>query len=263
MLLSSRECRWRERCGGSRRMKAGKDDRLPVVALAGNPNTGKTTLFNCLTGMRQHTGNWPGKTVLLAEGVAQSPFGHFRIIDLPGTYTLLAASAEERVARDFICFGKPDATIVLADATALQRNLSLVLQAMEITNRIVVCVNLIDEAHRKGLVVNTAALQDRLGVRVVATSARSGAGVADLMRAVRAVVDGEESLEPRQMAYGEKIETAIRCVVSLIDPMLAGHVNSRWLALRLLEGDRSVVEALREYLAEQGVSQADAPMAWG
>ncbi|MGI6610466.1 MAG: FeoB small GTPase domain-containing protein [Limnochordia bacterium] len=127
-------------------MKAGKDDRLPVVALAGNPNTGKTTLFNCLTGMRQHTGNWPGKTVLLAEGVAQSPFGHFRIIDLPGTYTLLAASAEERVARDFICFGKPDATIVLADATALQRNLSLVLQAMEITNRIVVCVNLIDEA---------------------------------------------------------------------------------------------------------------------
>lgn len=234
-----------------------KDGQLPVVALAGNPNTGKTTLFNRLTGMRQHTGNWPGKTVLLAEGVAQSPFGSFRIIDLPGTYTLLAATAEERVARDFICFGKPDATIVLADATALQRNLSLVLQAMEITHRIVVCVNLIDEAERKGLVVDVAGLQERLGVRVVATSARSGTGVTTLLRAVRAVVDGEADLKPRQMSYGEGIEAAIHEVAGQIDPMLVSHVSSRWLALRLLEGDQSALVALGEYLAQQGVPQAD------
>ncbi|MGI6081751.1 MAG: FeoB small GTPase domain-containing protein [Limnochordia bacterium] len=223
----------------------------PVVALAGNPNTGKTTLFNRLTGMRQHTGNWPGKTVLRTEGVCLSPFGAFRIIDLPGTYTLLAATAEERVARDFICFGKPDATIVMADATALERNLTLVLQVMEITDRIVVCVNLIDEAQRKGVAVDTAALQESLGVPVVATSARNGIGVTELMRAVRRVADGVLKLRPRQVTYGEPVEQAVGDVMRMMDPMLAGHVNSRWLALRLLEKDQSVLEALQEYLTER------------
>jgi Fe2+ transport system protein B len=226
-----------------------------VVALAGNPNTGKTTLFNRLTGMRQHTGNWPGKTVLRTEGVCLSPFGTFRIIDLPGTYTLLAATAEERVARDFICFGQPDATIVMADATALERHLTLVLQVMEITNRIVVCVNLIDEAQRKGVAVNTGALEESLGVPVVATSARSGSGVTELMRAVRQVVDGRIELRPRQVTYGELVEQAVDDVIAMMDPMLAAHVNSRWLALRLLEKDHTVFEALREYLTERDMPQ--------
>lgn len=227
---------------------------LPVVALAGNPNTGKTTLFNRLTGMRQHTGNWPGKTVLKAEGVAHGSSGGLRIIDLPGTYTLLAVSAEERVARDFICFGQPDVTIVIADATALERNLSLVLQVLEITSRVVICVNLIDEARRKGLDVNTVALEEQLGVSVVATSARNGAGVRHLMRAAERVIDENGRRQPYQMVYAQEIEDKIRAVMSEIDPVLKNHVNCRWLALRILEKDRSILAGLREYLDHRGIA---------
>ena len=118
------------------RPKAGPE--LPVIALAGNPNTGKSTLFNALTGLKQHTGNWPGKTVLLARGSCTHRGRQFHLVDLPGTYSLLANSAEEEVARDFICFARPDATIVVTDATCLERNLNLVLQVLEITPRVVV-----------------------------------------------------------------------------------------------------------------------------
>ena len=198
--------------------------------------------------MRQHTGNWPGKTVLKAEGIAHSEHGSFRIIDLPGTYTLLAASAEERLARDFICFGKPDATIVIVDAMALDRNLSLVLQVMEITSKTIVCVNLIDEAHRKGVFVDTVALEKHLGVPVVATSARNGTGIDTLMAVVADVVSGSRVCQPRVATYGEDLEAAISDIEVQIDDRIGAHISRRWLALRLLEGDQTAVEALNEYL---------------
>ena len=142
-----------------------------VVALAGNPNTGKSTVFNALTGLRQHTGNWPGKTVARAEGGFSVGGQRYKLVDLPGTYSLLSASLDEQIARDFVLFGKPDVTVIVVDATRLERNLNLVLQVLEITDRAVVCLNLIDEARRKGLDVDDRRLARDLGVPVVATSA--------------------------------------------------------------------------------------------
>ncbi len=145
-----------------------------VVALAGNPNVGKSTVFNALTGLRQHTGNWPGKTVTRAEGGFEYGGHRYKIVDLPGTYSLLATSLDEEVARDFILFGQPDVTLVVVDATRLERNLNLVLQVLEITDRVVVCLNLMDEARRHGLQVDERRLARDLGVPVVPTEARRG-----------------------------------------------------------------------------------------
>src|SRR5512134_3837988 len=155
-----------------------------VVALAGNPNTGKSTVFNALTGLRQHTGNWPGKTVSRAEGGFEFGGQRYKLVDLPGTYSLLATSLDEEVARDFILFGQPDVTMVVVDATRLERNLNLVLQVLEITDRVVVCLNLIDEAKRHGLVVDERRLARDLGVPVVPTAARQGEGLDQLLAAV-------------------------------------------------------------------------------
>lgn len=221
---------------------------IPVIALAGNPNTGKTTLFNRLTGMRQHTGNWPGKTVLRAEGETQIGGRIFRVIDLPGTYTLSSATAEERVAREFILFGQPDVTLVVADATALERNLSLVLQTGEMTNRVVLCVNLLDEAHRKGIDVNLARLEQRLGIPVVGTTARSGKGVPDLLEKVAAVESGALQPKPIQVDYGPEIEEQVARLIPPITELAGNRVNPRWVALRLVEGDLTILEPLREQL---------------
>ena len=148
-----------------------------LVALAGNPNTGKSTVFNSLTGLRQHTGNWPGKTVARAEGGYQHGDHRFRLVDLPGTYSLQAGSPDEEVARDFVLFGQPDVTVVVVDATRLERNLNLVLQILEITDRVVVDLNLVDEARRHGIAVDERKLAAELGVPVVPTVARSGEGI--------------------------------------------------------------------------------------
>ncbi|HBM75722.1 MAG TPA: ferrous iron transport protein B, partial [Clostridiaceae bacterium] len=126
-----------------------------VIALAGNPNVGKSTVFNSLTGLNQHTGNWPGKTVTNAQGYYKHKDKDFILVDIPGTYSLMSNSVEEEVARDFVCFGKPDATVVVTDATCLERNLNLVLQTLEITDKVVVCVNLMDEAKRKKITIDT------------------------------------------------------------------------------------------------------------
>ncbi len=225
-------------------LRTGRHDFL--VALAGNPNTGKSTVFNALTGLRQHTGNWPGKTVTRAEGVFQHGGKRVRLVDLPGTYSLQAGSTDEEVARDFILFGRPDVTLVVLDATRLERNLPLTLQILEITGRVVVCLNLMDEARRHGVAVDPAKLEHELGVPVVATSARQGEGIPALLDALLAVARGDRPTTPHRLpAYPDEVESALGEVVPRVEAAFPGLPNARWVALRLLQGDQRIETAVR------------------
>jgi len=216
-----------------------------VVALAGNPNTGKSTVFNALTGLRQHTGNWPGKTVTRAEGGFEYADMRYLLVDLPGTYSLLSTSLDEEIARDFILFGQPDVTIVVVDATRLERNLNLVLQVLEITNRVVICLNLMDEAIRHGLKVDDRRLARDLGVPVVPTVARRGEGLEDLLAAVHDVASGQTINKPHRIkALSPRLESAVLTLEAEIEAMFPELPNSRWVALRLLDGDKRIEEAL-------------------
>jgi ferrous iron transport protein B len=222
----------------------GKWDHL--VALAGNPNTGKSTVFNALTGLRQHTGNWPGKTVTRAEGSFRHQDAAFKVVDLPGTYSLQAGSTDEEVARDFILFGQPDVTVIVVDATRLERNLNLTLQILEITDRAVVVLNLMDEARRHGIGVDPKALERELGVPVVPAAARQGTGIPDLRDAIRAVATGKASAAPLRIAeYPPEVEEAIARVVPAIEAAYPTLPNPRWVALRLLNADERVLQAVR------------------
>lgn len=235
---------------GIRREKERGADR--VIALAGNPNVGKSTVFNALTGMNQHTGNWPGKTVATAQGIYRRMGLAYLIVDLPGTYSLLAHSAEEEVARDFLCFGGTDAVIVVCDATCLERNLNLVLQTLEITPHVVVCVNLCDEAEKKGIRLHLEALETALGVPVVGTSARSERGLDELMNAVERVCGGASPPSPAPVRYADEVEDAAAMLEEAVKPYADGKVNARWLSLRLLEmdGTEPLRETLRDRLGE-------------
>jgi ferrous iron transport protein B len=215
-----------------------------LVALAGNPNTGKSTVFNALTGLRQHTGNWPGKTVTRAEGGYQFQNKRYKLVDLPGTYSLLSASQDEEIARNFILFGQPDCTVVVNDATCLERNLNLVLQVLEITDRAVVVVNLMDEARRKAIEVDVRALARDLGVPVVAAAARNGEGLGDILGAVRDIVGDQVVVRPKRVQAQPALEAAISDLLPLIEHAAPGMPNPRWVALRLLDGDGRIREAL-------------------
>lgn len=215
-----------------------------VVALAGNPNTGKSTLFNALTGLKQHTGNWPGKTVTRAEGGYQFNDVRYKLVDLPGTYSLLSASQDEEVARDFLLFGQPDCTIVVTDATALERNLNLVMQVMEITDKVVVAVNLMDEAERKGLEVDTRALSRDLGVPAVPVTARTGDGMSTLLSTIAGVIDNTITTTPFRIKGTPEFQKAIDELVPMIEQSVPGIPNARWVAIRLLDGDLRVQSAL-------------------
>lgn len=232
--------------GGLFIQKETPEDR--VVALAGNPNVGKSTVFNSLTGMNQHTGNWPGKTVTNAQGRCMHNGRSFILVDIPGTYSLMAHSAEEEVARDFVCFGSPDAVIVVCDATCLERNLNLVLQTIEITSRVVVCVNLMDEAERKHIHIDIGRLQKILGVPVVPSSARKEKGLTELMNEVDKIIDQSESQKTIFIPYPAPVEAAIRPIAQALAHKFSGKINIRWLALRLLEGDSSLLHSASKYL---------------
>ena len=219
-----------------------------IVALAGNPNVGKSTVFNSLTGLNQHTGNWPGKTVANAHGKYYHKGDNFILVDIPGTYSLMANSTDEQIARDFICFGGSDAVVVVADATCLERNLNLVLQIMEITDKVVLCVNLLDEAKKKKIRINLDLLEARLGIPVVGTSARSGRGLDKLMDTVSSITKNPVTTAPFRVTYDNYTEKAIHMVESAIKGELKGRISSRWASIKLLDGDDKLLQTMRDYL---------------
>ncbi len=211
-----------------------------TVALAGNPNVGKSTLFNALTGMKQHTGNWAGKTVASAVGSCTHGGKSYILADIPGTYSLLAHSAEEEIARDYICFGGSDAVAIVCDATCLERNLNLALQAMETGKPAIICLNLADEAKRKGIEIDTELLSNRLGVPVTVTVARKKKTLGKLLDTVDIALN--ENLTPYTVRYCDDIERAIAMLEPELEPYCKSKISPRFLSLRLIENDRSFLE---------------------
>ena len=216
-----------------------------VVILAGNPNVGKSTVFNSLTGMRQHTGNWPGKTVSNAMGIYEYKNQRFVIVDIPGTYSLYSHSKEEEIARDLICFGEHDAVVIVCDATCIERNLNLVLQTLEITDNVIVCVNLMDEAKKKGIEINLKKLSKLLGVRVVGTAARNKKGLDELSESILHILLKKTDKIPIKIDYPEKVENAISDILEYIPD---SKINKRWIALKLLENDDKLIDKINSFL---------------
>ncbi len=232
-----------------------------IIAVAGNPNVGKSTVFNSLTNLHQHTGNWPGKTVTNAEGFFSTESYSYKVVDIPGTYSLLAHSVDEEAARDFICFGGADAVLIVCDATCLERNMNLALQTMEITDKVILCINLLDEAEKKGIHISLDTLSESLGVPVVGMIAREGKGLDSLKDTLDIMMEkaGKRSgsRENRSsvgrdgylVTYSKVVEEAISVLEPEVQRVLENAGNpyclpSRWAALRLLEDDRSFLDGI-------------------
>lgn len=231
-----------------------------LIALAGNPNVGKSTIFNSLTGMRQHTGNWPGKTVSNARGYCRGQERGYVMVDLPGTYSLMADSPEEVLARDFICFGGADAVLVVCDATCLDRNMNLLLQTMETGRPVLLCVNLLDEAESKGIHIDLKTLEDKLGIPVIGTVARDKKSREKILSAMDRAFDIPVKREMANIPYPEPVEQAMEALMPL-----AGEIEGlspRFICLRLLLGEmddrvglelREAAREQREFLAQNGI----------
>ena len=217
-----------------------------VVALAGNPNTGKTTVFNALTGLRMHTGNWPGKTISRAEGAFLYEKQRYKLVDLPGTYSLLSASPDEEVARSFLLFGQPDVTVIVADSTCMERNLNLILQVLQITGRAVLCLNLMDEAKAHGISIDVRNFARDLGIPVIPCSARSGEGIPELIREIAIMASRKDNPPPRRLPLEVPgLRLALDQIETELHAAFPDLPQPRWVALRLLEGDREIIDAVR------------------
>lgn len=228
-----------------------------VIALAGNPNVGKSTVFNNLTGLNQHTGNWPGKTVTTAQGCCHFGDSTYILVDIPGTYSLMAHSAEEEVARNFICFGDPDAVIVVCDSTCLERNFNLVLQTLEITSKVIVCVNLMDESKKKNIRINLGEISKKLGVPVVGTTARNKKDLIKLLESMEHLLSQPMKKPPLKIKYSKPIEDAIAHLEPFIKQRVGEKINTRWLSLKFLDFDETLIAALNNYLGYELLSDAE------
>lgn len=221
--------------------------REKVIALGGNPNVGKSTLFNNLTGMRQHTGNWPGKTVATAFGTHHFNGKDYVFVDLPGSYSLIPASPEEEAAADFICFGSADATVMVCDATSLERSLNPAIQAAEIMGNVIVCVNLTDEADKKGIEINYTKLQYILGLKIIPVCARTGKGIDELMKAIEEMTERENAKPPLKLKYPQELEKEIENCSHFVK---GKELSSRWISLKLIENTATGEKIRKNILTE-------------
>jgi ferrous iron transport protein B len=204
-----------------------KNDKQFVVALAGNPNTGKSTVFNYLTGLNQHTGNWPGKTVVSARGQFKYKNNEYILIDLPGSYSLFTASKDEEVTRDFLCYGNYDAVVVVADATCIERNLNLVFQVSELTNKIILCINLIDEAKKKNIKIDKEGLEKELKIPIVLTSARNGQGMKELKDLIERTSQSIEEETEKSLYFNQ--DENIREKISEVNYNYANELKQKYV----------------------------------
>ncbi len=229
-----------------------------TVALAGNPNVGKSTIFNNLTGMHQHTGNWPGKTVANATGEAIINNQKYTFVDIPGTYSIMSNSEEEEIARDYICFSNPDVTIIVVDSTCLERNLNLVFQITEITTKVILCVNLLDEAKKKKIKIDLEKLSDLLGIPVVGTTAKNKNTLENLKKMVQKVCTGEITPSPKKLIYEKAIEKAITKVKAVLsEDIKDSNIKEnnkytsekflRWISIKLIDGEEKILESIKKH----------------
>ncbi len=217
-----------------------------TIALAGNPNSGKTTVFNNLTGARQHVGNWPGVTVEKKEGSCSYQGYSIRVVDLPGVYSLTAYSPDEVIARNFIVDQKPDAVVDIVDASNLERNLYLAIQILEMGAPLIIALNMMDMAESRGYYIDFKALAQEIGAPVVPMVANRNRGTNELLKEIVNVFEGKAIKKKIKLYYGSELEEHINELEALIshDEELSRQFSPRWLAIKLLEQDKEVLEKI-------------------